>query len=170
MSLIKCPECGKEISDKASTCIHCGFPLDNLQQPQKIQYYKVIKKDDKWVIGKPAQLLAKIWIENELSTGIKDLNVLASGITKDRAELLLNFLQNHRGRGEIIEDNECSEINQNIMDLIDFHLNKDAPLKCPRCKSTQITTGKRGFSMVTGFIGSNQTVNRCAKCGYSWKP
>ena len=28
MALIKCPECGKEISDKAPSCIHCGFPLD----------------------------------------------------------------------------------------------------------------------------------------------
>lgn len=27
MALIKCPECGKEISDKAPACIHCGFPL-----------------------------------------------------------------------------------------------------------------------------------------------
>lgn len=27
MALIKCSECGKEISDKAETCIHCGCPL-----------------------------------------------------------------------------------------------------------------------------------------------
>ena len=27
MALIKCPECGKEISDKSDKCIHCGFPL-----------------------------------------------------------------------------------------------------------------------------------------------
>ena len=27
MALIKCPECGKEISDKSSNCIHCGYPL-----------------------------------------------------------------------------------------------------------------------------------------------
>ena len=27
MALIKCPECGKEISDKAEMCINCGFPL-----------------------------------------------------------------------------------------------------------------------------------------------
>ncbi len=27
MSLIKCPECGKEISDKSDKCIHCGYPL-----------------------------------------------------------------------------------------------------------------------------------------------
>ena len=27
MALINCPECGKEISDKAPVCIHCGYPL-----------------------------------------------------------------------------------------------------------------------------------------------
>lgn len=27
MSLIKCPECGKEISDRAESCIHCGCPI-----------------------------------------------------------------------------------------------------------------------------------------------
>ena len=27
MALIKCPECGKEISDKSVDCIKCGFPL-----------------------------------------------------------------------------------------------------------------------------------------------
>ena len=27
VALIKCPECGKEVSDKANTCIHCGYPL-----------------------------------------------------------------------------------------------------------------------------------------------
>ena len=30
MALIKCPECGKEISDKAPACIHCGYPLSLL--------------------------------------------------------------------------------------------------------------------------------------------
>lgn len=27
MALIKCTECGKEVSDKASVCIHCGYPI-----------------------------------------------------------------------------------------------------------------------------------------------
>ena len=30
MALIKCPECGKEISDKAPACIYCGFPISLL--------------------------------------------------------------------------------------------------------------------------------------------
>lgn len=27
MALIKCPECGGEVSDKSNVCIHCGYPL-----------------------------------------------------------------------------------------------------------------------------------------------
>ncbi len=30
MALIKCPECEKEVSDKAKTCIHCGCPLEEM--------------------------------------------------------------------------------------------------------------------------------------------
>ena len=46
----------------------------------------------------------------------------------------------------------------------------EEPVRCPKCSSTQITTGSRGYSMVWGFIGSGKTVNRCGKCGHSWKP
>lgn len=30
MALIKCPECEKEISDKASACPNCGYPIESL--------------------------------------------------------------------------------------------------------------------------------------------
>jgi len=42
--------------------------------------------------------------------------------------------------------------------------------KCPKCGSTAVSTGARGFSIVTGFIGSGQTVNRCGNCGHKWRP
>lgn len=29
MALIKCEDCGKEISDKSDKCIHCGCPISN---------------------------------------------------------------------------------------------------------------------------------------------
>lgn len=55
---------------------------------------------------------------------------------------------------------------------------------CPRCGSTSITTGPRGFSagmsllsgllggnsVESGLIGSGNTVNRCANCGHTWRP
>lgn len=39
MALIKCPECGKEISDTAKNCIHCGYVLkedSNIAHPQTV--------------------------------------------------------------------------------------------------------------------------------------
>lgn len=46
----------------------------------------------------------------------------------------------------------------------------DAPVRCPKCSSTQITTGARGYSMMWGFLGAGKTVNRCARCGHKWEP
>ena len=43
-------------------------------------------------------------------------------------------------------------------------------VKCPRCGSTAVTAGRRGYSLISGFIGAGKTVNRCAKCGHKWKP
>ncbi len=37
MALIKCPECGKEISDKAEKCPNCGYPISN-QSKAKDEY------------------------------------------------------------------------------------------------------------------------------------
>ncbi|WP_294515059.1 zinc ribbon domain-containing protein [uncultured Intestinimonas sp.] len=32
MALIHCPECGKEVSNQAAACIHCGYPLSKAQE------------------------------------------------------------------------------------------------------------------------------------------
>ena len=69
-----------------------------------------------------------------------------------------------------IEPSTLTEVSQQEEKAQKYFDRANAPVLCPRCGSNQITTGQRGFSIVTGFIGSNKTVNRCAKCGYSWKP
>ncbi len=35
MALMKCQECGKEISDKAEACPHCGCPVEKMLRKQK---------------------------------------------------------------------------------------------------------------------------------------
>ena len=47
---------------------------------------------------------------------------------------------------------------------------KQQILKCPKCGSTNITTGARGANWAFGFIGASKTVNRCGNCGHTWKP
>lgn len=49
MALIKCPECGREISDKAGKCPHCGCPLQK-QEDKVIVPKNVFFKKNKWII------------------------------------------------------------------------------------------------------------------------
>lgn len=49
MALIKCPECGMDVSDKAKNCIHCGYPIaKNHVDAQKI--ITIAKSNKKWII------------------------------------------------------------------------------------------------------------------------
>lgn len=57
-------------------------------------------------------------------------------------------------------------------------------LKCPRCQSTQLHAGNKGFSLgkavtgsllvggaglLGGFIGSKKIMITCLKCGHKWQ-
>lgn len=44
MGLIKCPDCGKEVSDKANVCINCGFPIEEYIKEQAEQRRKLAKQ------------------------------------------------------------------------------------------------------------------------------
>ena len=56
MAMIKCPECGKDISDKADKCPNCGYPIggQTVSQSTEVQKStrnkKVKKKDSKMSI------------------------------------------------------------------------------------------------------------------------
>ena len=45
MALIKCPECGKEVSDKAKACPNCGFEVALLQLQNKVFIKIGLKKE-----------------------------------------------------------------------------------------------------------------------------
>lgn len=36
MALINCPECDKQISDKAKACPNCGFPIEEMNKPNEL--------------------------------------------------------------------------------------------------------------------------------------
>lgn len=47
MALIKCPECGKEISDKSSICIHCGYPISEMKENSEELQEELLLKESK---------------------------------------------------------------------------------------------------------------------------
>ena len=40
---------------------------------------------------------------------------------------------------------------------------------CPKCGCTDLSANNRGYSMVTGTIGSKNVYVTCLKCGHRWK-
>ena len=46
MSLIKCPQCGKEISEYAAECVHCGYKLKKSEQPHCPECGKELSGDE----------------------------------------------------------------------------------------------------------------------------
>ena len=49
MALIKCPECGKDVSTAAESCPHCGYPLKKGTVPQQpVQYETTTVKIRCW--------------------------------------------------------------------------------------------------------------------------
>lgn len=69
------------------------------------------------------------------------------------------------GAGCVVEKFNPNRTNTELKDKY-----TDDLLHCPRCGSTSVAIGERGWKITTGFIGSSKTTNRCGKCGYSWQP
>ena len=165
MALIKCPECGKEISDKAENCIHCGYPIASLgKEKYATDQYTVILESsgvNKVKIIKIVREITGIDLKAAKEAVESVPYIITDKVSLEDATAVKNKFD---GEGAIVSI--VSSDNKNIK----IATTESNQIRCPRCGSTQITTGQRGFSFWTGFIGANKTVNRCAKCGHSWQP
>lgn len=46
----------------------------------------------------------------------------------------------------------------------------DNTARCPKCKSESIHAEKRGWNLLSGFIGSGKVIVTCLKCGHKFAP
>ena len=187
MALIKCPECGKEVSDKAQNCIHCGYPLSQIpkddapleQKDDTVvcdifgtdydvtklvkllndgKYYQVYDKSREIMKKLPPKYQVKMF--DYMCYYIDKYDKFPTEITENEANKIPYVsIPDIRNRWRIWEDNPLSK-----------KAHDNGQLYCPKCGSTSVAVGKRGYSLVTGFIGAGKTVNRCGNCGYKWKP
>lgn len=175
MALIKCPECGKEISNKSKQCIHCGYPLDEFQQNNTNQLYKIVLTD----YGKnKVQTITKI--REFTGMGLAEAKkfseslpqIIQAGINMEECDLIQSHFLSVGATVEIQTDTESISKNTVLENkIISKAIVKDKNIiSCPKCGSTAIATTNRGFSLLTGFIGSGSPRNVCQNCGYKWKP
>lgn len=67
MALINCPECEKQVSDKAKTCPNCGFPIENVDKvDEALLQFPELPND--LSIGKPITN----WAGNTYFKGVYD--------------------------------------------------------------------------------------------------
>lgn len=147
MALINCPECGNLISDQSEVCIHCGFPMKNIRNDVSTISVNGIKYDFTEILN---------CIKREIKPPalcIRDISDTCNVPIYEAKEIYFKLKNN-----ELLKEINCESKNQSNIP------------KCPKCGSTAITAGQRGYSFFTGFLGSNKTVNRCANCGHTWKP
>lgn len=263
MGLIQCPECGKEISDKAKQCINCGYPIAELQNTvvtveDSNNDISALKKDifnivDARVQSKDvgneatvkiypiiAEKVAEIrqsgieGVEDEIAEivheSVKKMAAYSGwkvtklfyelvdfqSLSYDTCRYMANdFKQNcNKIKGfpimnwfpiyqiiayapkEISDDLKDTMGNQHFQTLLQWQTRNPGKitcesalelahgnsvpkvaskpvnnlLKCPKCGSTSVTTGTRGFSIITGFLGSGTVMNMCGNCGHKWKP
>lgn len=174
MPLLKCIECGNDVSSYAERCPHCGCPVSLIAgELNKDKLFDIVidalPEDKSWITGFICQTYKVGYSDSLLLIENVPLTI-ARGMNSTTSEMLKEVLDKEGCELEIVDSSE-SEEKFTERDLKKCKLyQKYQPLKCPRCASAAITTSSRGYSLVWGFIGSNQTVNRCGRCGHTWKP
>jgi ribosomal protein L7/L12 len=169
MALIKCPECNKDISDKAEVCIHCGYPIQKLNNLSlDFKSKKVIIPSFKEFSDKKIQAIKIVreitgfGLADASSLVEQEFPVVKDGISINQANVIREKFQK-------------ADIDANIVDstttliYVDPKTDTDK-ICCPKCGSLEYHAGARGYNLLTGFIGSGKVVMTCLKCGNRWKP
>ncbi len=169
MALIKCSECGRVISDKASACVHCGCPTEQSNATVTPTSYQAILADVppemKPRIIKQLRVSFKCGLVEAVQIIKSCPYCLAKDISKTEAECIKQIFSSIGADIQLQPSGaDYSRVTPTPKPVI------VDTIHCPRCHSTAVSTGQRGYSFFTGFLGSSTTVNRCGKCGYKWTP
>lgn len=180
MALITCPECGQKISDKSPACIHCGYPLQEIKKYETIWNGRDVSKINEYLDNLNANekqdfILFCEYIEdrnkplvdptkkntnkpfqgeyyNKFYDFMAELGYYYKISNDDAGKFILDYL---RSKNYAPTPHPSTQTNQ---------------VTCPKCGSVSITTEKRGFDLMWGFLGSEWvTYNVCQKCGHRWK-
>lgn len=186
MALIKCPECGKEISDKSKQCIHCGYPIEQVNKNTTYAIYiknvKGINRNDKIhnLMLCKFSLIDKYGIQKaeanhivvELDKGVSPIKIL-DGVDFKNIEYIKKDFERI---GCIIEEKESGYINEISNYRVEQQKEKDSldllP-KCPTCGSSYVekisSSSKITGGLLFGLFSSNvKNSYRCKNCGYKW--
>lgn len=140
----RCPKCGwVELDNEVQYCPHCIYKaeLECVDNASEEDMAKYKKKYE-------AQVFLYEMMEIEYGSDLDN-----SYVPPTETEL---FFMEARAEREAREK--------------EYERTHPNAVKCPKCGSYSVATTNRGYSILTGFIGSGSPRNVCQKCGYKWKP
>lgn len=125
MALITCPDCGKEVSDRAKSCIHCGCPLEKPDYTVKIKTPRdrgtIVKVTYTFLDGKTGKVLATAHQNEVVSLEITEPMQLVCHLGRGFRDAILNYIPHPGARYKIVTINEFfySEMRFQEVDVID---------------------------------------------------
>ncbi|MDD3325409.1 MAG: zinc-ribbon domain-containing protein [Sulfurospirillaceae bacterium] len=179
MALINCPECNKEVSDKAEACIHCGYPLsnwkkvnvnDNFFQISNLKLNQYFTLGNCWVVMGDSECLDIhegefvdfLDIDEEVLASLKIDSIVIQDktVTLRFKDINLEYLEIAR---YVIKSEH--KINRSILAADTIKDNNQ--VKCPKCGSTQIQAVSRKWSLMAGIL-TNQVDRVCLNCKHKF--
>lgn len=169
MSLIKCIECGNDVSEYADKCPKCGCPIDLILKTKKscVHKFKIDGKEydltefEKKVDNETLQSVVKIarMLMHEYNIPGADAKLIGDIIA----------FNNHQIPSDYNETFEKLRANNREAIKAEELLKP----KCPHCQSTniaKISTTERAVSVI-GLGILSKKINKsfkCKNCGYTW--
>ena len=154
MALINCPECNKEISDKAECCINCGYKLPKPKPMSQGVYCPRCLKSSLKLNGQ----------ENICSfCHVQEIDSIVGTIQE-----IYHYTENHP---ELKQSPEFSEEAYNKrINYVPVEYGSSNSVKCPYCKSTntkKIGVVSRSTSFGLFGFGSSKVGKQwhCNNCG-----
>lgn len=182
----KCPKCGRKSMyscDYGWSCVNCGCDFTpDLQQLKTWLYICPKCGAENYARDDQTPVCEKCNCKDVVKTKytVRDINNIR---IPSEERKLLNLLRkkytidspvfDEKLYQQVLDEEEERSIihheAEREREALQQRMQNNLP-RCPKCGSTSITAGQRGYSLFTGFLGSGATVNRCSNCGHKWKP
>ncbi|MCD8377899.1 MAG: zinc ribbon domain-containing protein [Candidatus Gastranaerophilales bacterium] len=177
MALINCPECGKQISDKSSVCIHCGYPISTMQEKENNLFDMTINS-----IGGAKSFIVAVLknfgIQKAEATKLLDKNgsIILGGIKEENVQYIKEHFEADNCSVSFIpsKHTEPNPLNDTWYNYTyKFHERRAHIPHCPTCGSTNIKTisftrKAVGVATLGIFSKSARSQFQCKDCGYKW--
>lgn len=162
MALVKCPDCGGEVSDKAKQCIHCGCPIGAILCAN---VNTVCRINDREYDFSDALVLAVSDDIVENAGAIGNIRRKTSLTLTDGADLV-DIIKERKSVPETFTPRYPLEDREKL-----YGSQKSISVSCPYCQSTNTRKisglSKAGSVAVWGFLATSKVSKQwhCNSCG-----